>query len=170
MELAQGGRDGWCVQMANKAATAIENHPSVIVCEADITAIRDLPGSHNGTGKKTVAKIVELLRTRKLARLEALMSSPRVQCLLSFNKIWGVGMKTAQDLYTAGFRSIDDVRARGTGMLNERQAIGVKYYDEFLERVPRYGSRRCRGHRVRVVFARVCVVAVAVYQSTHVCC
>ena len=82
-------------------------------------------------------QIVELLETGKMARLESLMATPSVACVLAFSKIWGVGMASAQELYSAGFRSIEDLRARGTSRLNDRQRIGLKYYEDILDKIPR---------------------------------
>ena len=48
--------DGVRAQTAQKTATAIENHPNVIVRASDILSIKKLPGCRDGGGKKTVAK------------------------------------------------------------------------------------------------------------------
>lgn len=44
--------------------------------------------------------------------------------------ILGAGPTTAARWYSKGLRSIDDLKTRGN--LNFQQAIGVKYYHEFL--------------------------------------
>lgn len=55
-----------------------------------------------------------------------------------FYNIWGVGAKTARDFYYhRQWRSLDDVIEQGWDTLPRVQQIGVKYYDEFLEGIPR---------------------------------
>ncbi|RHY53259.1 hypothetical protein DYB34_009276 [Aphanomyces astaci] len=50
----------------------------------------------NSTG---IAKIREILETGTLRKLEAKRSDPRLQVLLQFSNIWGVGPATATNLY-----------------------------------------------------------------------
>ncbi|XP_055991418.1 DNA polymerase lambda-like [Sorex fumeus] len=58
-----------------------------------------------------------------------------VPVLELFSNIWGAGTKTAQMWYQQGFRSLDDIRDQVP--LTTQQAIGLKHYDDFLERMPR---------------------------------
>ncbi len=79
----------------------------------------------------------EILETGKFSALESLLATPLVSILVAFSKIWGVGMKTAQRLYSYGYRSIEDLRQRGQHRLNEQQVIGLRYYEDIQERIPR---------------------------------
>lgn len=55
-----------------------------------------------------------------------------------FYKIWGVGASTAREFYyQRHWREMDDVIEYGWNTLSRVQQIGVKYYDEFLEKIPR---------------------------------
>jgi DNA polymerase IV len=55
-----------------------------------------------------------------------------------FYEIWGVGADTARKFYfDRGWKDIDDVVEFGWTSLNRVQQIGVKYYDEFLVKIPR---------------------------------
>lgn len=55
-----------------------------------------------------------------------------------FYNIWGVGAKGARDFYYhKGWRDLDDVVEYGWDTLSRVQQIGVKYYDEFLDPIPR---------------------------------
>lgn len=55
-----------------------------------------------------------------------------------FYEIWGVGAKTAREFYyDKGWRELDDIVEHGWNTLTRVQQIGVKYYDEFLEKIPR---------------------------------
>ncbi|ODM20635.1 hypothetical protein SI65_03688 [Aspergillus cristatus] len=69
---------------------------------------------------------------------DLLETDPDLKTLSLFNNIWGVGAKTARDFYyTRQWRDLDDIVEYGWSTLSRVQQIGVKYYDEFLEGVPR---------------------------------
>lgn len=66
----------------------------------------------------------------------------KMKALEDFNKIWGVGTKKAIDLYAAGFKSIDQLRAheanpKKKSVLTSLQQIGLKYYDDLKQKMPR---------------------------------
>ena len=55
-------------------------------------------------------------------------------------QIWGIGTKIAEKLYANGFKTIEDVQAeveRNPNLLTTYQKIGLKYYKDFNERMPR---------------------------------
>jgi DNA polymerase IV len=55
-----------------------------------------------------------------------------------FWEIWGVGAKTAREFYyDKGWQDLDDIVEHGWNTLSRVQQIGVKYYDEFLVKIPR---------------------------------
>ncbi|KAF5006561.1 hypothetical protein FDECE_7064 [Fusarium decemcellulare] len=62
---------------------------------------------------------------------------PMVSVLKLFYNIWGVGDTTAREFYRKGWRDLDDVVEYGWNSLSRAQQIGVKYYDEFLLKIPR---------------------------------
>ncbi|KAH0843723.1 putative terminal deoxynucleotidyl transferase [Fonsecaea pedrosoi] len=65
-------------------------------------------------------------------------SDQDLQHLRLFWNIWGVGPDTARKFYFEhGWRDIDDVVEFGWSTLTRVQQIGVKYYDEFMEKIPR---------------------------------
>lgn len=57
----------------------------------------------------------------------------------TFYNIWGVSAITAEEFYKRGWRDLDDVVEFGwdDSRLSRSQQIGVKYYDEFLQKIPR---------------------------------
>ncbi|ETV78946.1 hypothetical protein, variant [Aphanomyces astaci] len=101
-----------------------------------VTSAHSLQPQHglNSTG---IAKIREILETGTLRKLEAKRSDPRLQVLLQFSNIWGVGPATATNLYRAGYRTLDDLRAKQDEVLTHNQRIGLKHYDDFLAKIPR---------------------------------
>ncbi|KAF2233485.1 Nucleotidyltransferase [Viridothelium virens] len=63
---------------------------------------------------------------------------PTLRVLRLFHDIWGVGATTAREFhYDRGWRDLDDVVEYGWQMLNREQQIGVKFYAELLQPIPR---------------------------------
>ncbi|XP_045047530.2 DNA polymerase lambda isoform X4 [Desmodus rotundus] len=86
-----------------------------------------------GIGKRMAEKIVEILESGHLRKLDHISDS--VPILELFSNIWGAGTKTAQMWYHQGFRTLEDIRSKAS--LTTQQAIGLKHYNDFLERIPR---------------------------------
>lgn len=77
---------------------------------------------------------------RHLRVTDALDADEDLRILKTFWNIWGVGADTARKFYyERGWRDLDDVVEYGwhSGALNRVQQIGVKFYDEFLVKIPR---------------------------------
>lgn len=54
--------------------------------------------------------------------------------------MWGVGPRTATEFWRKGYKSLQQLRdaaARDPKLLTAQQRIGIKYYSEFLQRIPR---------------------------------
>ena len=65
-------------------------------------------------------------------------ADPALKVLRVFYEIWGVGATTARDFYyNQGWRDLDDVIEHGWKSLTRVQQIGVKYYDEFQQKMSR---------------------------------
>ncbi|KAM5322341.1 DNA polymerase lambda isoform 2-T5 [Glossophaga mutica] len=86
-----------------------------------------------GIGKRMAEKIVEILESGHLRKLDHISDS--VPILELFSNIWGAGSKTAHMWYRQGFRTLEDIRSKAS--LTAQQAIGLKHYDDFLDRIPR---------------------------------
>ncbi|NWU99508.1 DPOLL polymerase, partial [Upupa epops] len=86
-----------------------------------------------GIGKRMAEKILEILESGHLRKLDHISES--VPVLELFSSIWGAGVKTAQMWYQQGFRTLDDIRTKAA--LTSQQAVGLKHYTDFLERMPR---------------------------------
>ncbi|KAM6185878.1 DNA polymerase lambda [Rhynchocyon petersi] len=86
-----------------------------------------------GIGKRMAEKVVEILESGHLRKLDHISES--VPVLELFSNIWGVGTRTAQMWYQQGFRSLEDIH--NLASLTTQQAIGLKYYNDFLERMSR---------------------------------
>lgn len=89
-----------------------------------------------GVGKSIYQKIDIILKTGTCPQYDALeeYEDPRIQ----FMDIHGVGPKKANELVKMGFKTIQDIRDRVTDAgLNEKQLLGLQYYEEFVQKIPR---------------------------------
>jgi DNA polymerase/3'-5' exonuclease PolX len=75
---------------------------------------------------------------RSIAAVRELLADPDQRILRHFYEIWGVGADTAQKLlYTHNLRDLDDIVEYHWSGLNRVQQIGVKFYEEFQQKIPR---------------------------------
>ena len=103
-----------------------------------VRSMEDLPASQKGDGlgkevRIKIAKIIEHghLEINPKAR-ELAVALEQIQ------GIYGVGPKKAQDLVAAGYTTIASLRASTeAGLLNKNQQIGLQYYEQLLQRIPR---------------------------------
>ncbi|KAK3940697.1 hypothetical protein QBC46DRAFT_384400 [Diplogelasinospora grovesii] len=90
-----------------------------------------------GCGEKIALLYQEFKEAGELKEARDDETDPRLAVLKLFYEIWGVGETTAREFYNRGWRDLDDVVEYGWDTLSRVQQIGVKYYDEFLLRIPR---------------------------------
>ncbi|KAI1485963.1 hypothetical protein F5X96DRAFT_286891 [Biscogniauxia mediterranea] len=62
---------------------------------------------------------------------------PKLSVLKLFYEIWGVAATTAHEFYNKGWRDLDDIVEYGWDKISREQQIGVKYYEELQEKIPR---------------------------------
>ncbi len=91
-----------------------------------------------GCDQKIASLFQEYRSTGHLQAVEDLEADPALKVLREFYEIWGVGAKTAREFYyDKGWRDLDDIVEYGWKSLSRVQQIGLKYYDEFLLKIPR---------------------------------
>uniref|UniRef100_A0A8D0GXC7 DNA polymerase n=1 Tax=Sphenodon punctatus TaxID=8508 RepID=A0A8D0GXC7_SPHPU len=117
--------DRWRALGYSKAINALKSYHKPLASYQEACQIP-------GIGNRMAEKIKEILESGHLRKLDHISES--VPVLEAFSNIWGAGTKTAQMWYQQGLRSLDDVRAKAS--LTSQQAIGLKHYDDFLERMP----------------------------------
>ncbi|XP_058399786.1 DNA polymerase lambda isoform X1 [Diceros bicornis minor] len=118
--------DKWRALGYAKAINALKSFHKPVTSYQEACSIR-------GIGKRMAEKIIEILESGHLRKLDHISES--VPVLELFSNIWGAGTKTAQMWYHQGFRSLEDIRNQAS--LTPQQAIGLKHYHDFLERIPR---------------------------------
>ena len=81
---------------------------------------------------------VEYKNTGHVGAADDAENDEALSVLRLFYDIWGVGATTARGFYyDRGWRDLDDIVEYGWNTLNREQQIGVKYYEEFLDKIPR---------------------------------
>ncbi|KZV95895.1 hypothetical protein EXIGLDRAFT_671776 [Exidia glandulosa HHB12029] len=113
-----------------KAIAALRRHPTRIQTAEEA-------GKLQGVGNKTSEKIMEIISTGGLERLKT-ERNDGVDVMELFRGIYSVGSTVARQWYTLGLRTLDDVRERKAGIrLSAAQEIGLRYYDDLNQRMPR---------------------------------
>ncbi|XP_027925214.1 DNA polymerase lambda isoform X1 [Vigna unguiculata] len=112
-----------------KAIAVIEKLPFKIE-SAD--QINNLPS----IGKSLKDHIQEIITSGKLSKLEHFETDEKVRTISLFGEVWGIGPSTAMKLYEKGHRSLDDLR--NDGSLTNAQKLGLKYFDDIRQRIPRH--------------------------------
>ncbi|XP_062399259.1 DNA polymerase lambda isoform X2 [Sardina pilchardus] len=118
--------DRWRALGYSKAINALKSYHKPVTSYEEACQIP-------GIGHKMADKIMEIMESGHLRKLDHMGED--VPVLELFSNIWGVGAKTALLWYQMGFRTLDDIRTKAT--LNHTQQIGLKHYDDFLDRMPR---------------------------------
>lgn len=114
-------------QAYSKAADIISNYKIPIISGKQANKIK-------GIGKGISGKIDEFIKTGKVPQLGKKVGLEEVKIVKKFMKIWGVGPVKARDLYSKGYREIDEIPI---SELDNSQRIGRKYIDELNKKIPR---------------------------------
>jgi NAD-dependent DNA ligase len=86
-----------------------------------------------GIGDAILQKVKEFAETGTLRLLEREKENP-VNILTD---VYGIGPKKAKDLIAAGITNIDQLKSKKDKVLNAVQKVGLQYYEDILERIPR---------------------------------
>jgi len=91
-----------------------------------------------GCDAKIANLYIEWVNTGTIKAVEDIEADSDLKILRVFYEIWGVGATTAREFYyDKGWRDLDDIVEYGWKTLSRVQQIGVKFYDEFLDQIPR---------------------------------
>ena len=104
---------------------------SLLAVEGPINSVDNIKGL-KGIGKTIVEKFEEFVKTGTLAVLEREKNNP----LLLFSNVYGIGPKKAKELVDKGIETIAQLRDNKS-LLNDKQLIGLEYYEDILKRIPR---------------------------------
>ncbi|KDR78241.1 hypothetical protein GALMADRAFT_1309526 [Galerina marginata CBS 339.88] len=125
-----GDEDHWRAFSYSKCIRALRNYPRRIKTFEEARNIR-------GVGEKTARKIEEILQTGQLRRI-SYEKTKDVEVTRLFQGIYGVGQSIAFQWYSAGCRTLQDLKdGKGGVKLTAVQEIGLRYYDDINNRMPR---------------------------------
>lgn len=117
----------------SKVVSQLKSLPSISSME-DLQEVK-------GIGESIRKKIEEILETGKLEAAEEIRADTKVMSMDDFMNIYGVGRVKAKKLVKdMGIKTIEELRKKveeDADLLNTNQKIGLKYYEDFLERIPR---------------------------------
>ncbi|TMW55055.1 hypothetical protein Poli38472_013817 [Pythium oligandrum] len=130
MEFLHVERDIWREYSYKKVVSSLK-----AMCSR-VSSVSDIKGLWWAKGRMR-DKVVEILETGKLEKLEAKKINPRLRTLVEMSRIWGVGPATAAKLYNMGYKTMDQLRKDADKVLNFQQQIGLNYYQDFLTKIPR---------------------------------
>ena len=89
-----------------------------------------------GVGSSLAEHVVEIIETGTMRKLDELKARDDIAAVKVFTNIYGVGPTIAQTFVRQGLRTLKDLNANGVN-LTKNQKLGIKYYDDFLQRIPR---------------------------------
>ncbi|GJE98665.1 hypothetical protein PsYK624_149000 [Phanerochaete sordida] len=122
--------DEWRELTYRRVVRALEKYPKRIETYDELKNI-------DGAGEKTRDKMMEIIKTGRLRRLQFEMTA-ELSVMKLFQGIHDVGHITALKWHSAGCRTLDDLRQRKNGIkLTDNQELGLKYYDDLNSRIPR---------------------------------
>jgi DNA polymerase beta len=116
-----------------KVIAQLRDHNQPITRYEDVKNIK-------GIGEQIGKKIKEILETGQLASAVKAMELYPIAALDALQNIYGVGPAKAKELVSAGITSIPQLREevkKNPKLLNDKQKIGLQYYEDLLERIPR---------------------------------
>jgi NAD-dependent DNA ligase len=98
----------------------------------DIQSPQDLKGKP-GIGDTIMEKLNEYVSTGTLKVLEREKNNP----INIISEVYGIGPKKAKELVDKNITTIEKLREKQDEVLNETQKVGLKYYEDILQRIPR---------------------------------
>lgn len=106
---------------------------SIELFEGHINNMDDIKNI-NGIGEKINAKIKELIDTGKMSAVERALNDPRFSLQKKLGKLYGVGPVKINELMEK-INAFEELYERPE-LLNEKQKIGLKYYNDMNMRIP----------------------------------
>ena len=83
----------------------------------------------------------------------AMLGNPDYRCIDELSQVWGMGLATAALFVSWGIGSVQDLRkdTEVFNTLNRQQKVGLKHYEDLIERIPRDEVKALADHVTAVV-------------------
>ena len=122
-------KETWKARAYAKAIKSIKDR------EGPITSLEDAKAVP-GVGAKIAEKIKEIIETGRLHQVNALNENYKI--IDELMQIHGIGPAKANELVKEkGIKSVDELMTRQDELLNDKQKMGLKYFKDLQERIPR---------------------------------
>jgi DNA polymerase beta len=121
------------VRAYDKVIKQVAALPGPVTTRADLADV-------TGIGAAIEEKLVEIFTTGRLMSAERAIANTPIAAYDALLKVHGIGPAKARKLVEAGINNIEALRtaaAANPKLLDAASRIGLKHYDEFLERIPR---------------------------------
>jgi NAD-dependent DNA ligase len=105
---------------------------TIMAIPVDILSPQDLKGKP-GIGDTIMEKLNEYVSTGTLKVLEREKNNP----INIISEVYGIGPKKAKELVDKNITTIEELREKQDELLNDTQKVGLKYYEDILQRIPR---------------------------------
>lgn len=102
---------------------------------ADIKERKDIEDL-KGVGPKIRDKIMEIVQTGHLGKLEKFEQNEKYHVVEELERVWGIGPTKATELFRAGITTIEQLR-KNEHLITKNQRVGLKYLEELEQRIPR---------------------------------
>lgn len=93
-----------------------------------------------GIGNKIKEKIKEYFETGKINAVERALADPKFSLKRKLSNLYGVGPVKIKDLMEK-VNSFEELKEK-LELLNDKQKIGLKYYDDMIQRIPMYEGKK----------------------------
>lgn len=112
-----------------KAASSLASHPVRVQSGKEAMKL-------DGVGKKIAEKLDEFIQTGELQKLKKIRNDDTSNAINSLVRVSGIGPSKAKELVEEGITTIEELR-KHEDKLNHHQIIGLKYLEDFEEKIPR---------------------------------
>eukprot|EP01062_Namystynia_karyoxenos_P010220 TRINITY_DN1361_c0_g1_i1.p1 TRINITY_DN1361_c0_g1~~TRINITY_DN1361_c0_g1_i1.p1 ORF type:complete len:811 (+),score=157.39 TRINITY_DN1361_c0_g1_i1:63-2495(+) len=128
-KLYTGTGDHWRQYAYGRALAVVRRWRGPIRSREDLLKVQ-------GIGSSIADKIIEIIETGSSAKRKHMEQSDEVRAVAELTGVWGIGAATALRYFRRGVRTVEDLR-RYWSELSAAQQVGLRYYDEIAERIPR---------------------------------
>jgi DNA polymerase/3'-5' exonuclease PolX len=112
---------------------------SIELCDKNIETLEDIK-LLKGVGKKIEDKLIEFINTGNITEVDNALNDPKYILGNKLKNIYGVGPAKITELMTK-VKDIEELREHPE-LLNDKQKIGLKYYDDMCIRIPIVEGRK----------------------------